>query len=73
MKSLIDALDAQGKSEEAESVNRIRKEMTGTGERSDKRRTWRFKDDVVHDHKTGKTASCTRLMKGDFQSIWPRE
>ena len=41
-----------------------RREQIGKGDRSDKRRTYRVKDDLVVDHITNKTASLKDILKG---------
>lgn len=33
-------------------------------------RTFRFRDDRVVDHRTGKTARCKEIMKGNFELLW---
>lgn len=48
----------------------IRKEQVGSGERGDKMRTYRFQDNSVKDHRTGKTSTCDRVMAGNFQLLW---
>lgn len=48
----------------------IRREQVGLGEKADKRRTYRFQDDVVVDHTTGKRAKASRVMKGQFEMLW---
>ncbi len=41
----------------------------GSGERSDKRRTYREKDDLVIDHSTGKSARLKDIMKGKISLL----
>lgn len=48
----------------------IRKEQVGSGMRGDKIRTYRFQDDVVKDHVTGKTASARKVLEGNFDLLW---
>jgi peptide chain release factor 1 len=48
----------------------IRKEQVGSGMRGDKIRTYRFRDDTVTDHVTGKSAPCSKIMKGHFDLLW---
>lgn len=48
----------------------IRKDQVGTGERGDKVRTYRFQDNTVKDHRTGKSAKCDRVMGGNFDVLW---
>lgn len=47
-----------------------RKSQVGTGERGDKIRTYRFQDNVVKDHRTGKTAQTSKVMAGFFDLLW---
>lgn len=54
----------------ASRVNQVRRAQIGTGERADKRRTYRFQDDLVHDARTGRTASLARVMAGQFRLLW---
>lgn len=46
------------------------REMTGTGMRGDKIRTYRFQDDKTIDHLTGKSARTSDVMRGNFQLLW---
>lgn len=48
----------------------VRKDQVGSGMRGDKRRTYRFQDNKVLDHVTGKTARVTDVMNGNFNLIW---
>lgn len=47
-----------------------RKEQVGSGQRGDKIRTYRFQDDRVKDHETGKSASCSQVLRGHFDLLW---
>lgn len=47
-----------------------RKDQVGSGMRGDKIRTYRFQDDRVQDHVTGKTASTKRVLQGNFNLLW---
>ena len=47
-----------------------RKQQVGSGERGDKIRTYRFQDNVVTDHNTGKIAPCDQVLKGKFNLLW---
>lgn len=47
-----------------------RREQIGTGLRSDKRRTYRVKDDSVTDHITGKSCSFKQFMKGNLDLLF---
>lgn len=48
----------------------IRKDQMGSGMRGDKIRTYRFQDDRVEDHITGKRLSCKKAMAGNFDLLW---
>jgi peptide chain release factor 1 len=47
----------------------MRKEQVGSGMRADKVRTYRFQDDQVKDHQTGKTAKVSQVMRGRFDLL----
>jgi peptide chain release factor 1 len=53
--------------------NHSRRQQVGSGERSDKRRTFRFQDGLVHDHITQKTIPVDRAMNGRLDLLWPTE
>jgi peptide chain release factor 1 len=63
----IEAMDANTHHQHTAS---IRKNQVGSGMRGDKIRTYRFRDDIVTDHESGKSASCTKVMKGNFDLLW---
>jgi peptide chain release factor 1 len=50
-----------------------RKAQVGSGERGDKIRTYRFQDNLVKDHRTGRSAACDRVMAGNFDLLWPHK
>lgn len=47
-----------------------RKDQVGSGMRGDKIRTYRFQDDVVCDHRTGKKGSVKKVLSGNFDLLW---
>lgn len=52
-------------------VNNARRDQIGSGNRADiKKRTYRFQDDLVIDHQTGKSVSCKIFMRGGIENIW---
>lgn len=71
LSALKGALDELRSSQEHNAVNASRRTQVGAGMRSDKRRTYRFQDNAVTDHVSGKTALCSDLMRGRFEEIWP--
>jgi peptide chain release factor 1 len=54
------------------SIASDRKRQVGSGMRGDKIRTYRFQDDVVQDHITGLRASCSQILKGNIDHLWPK-
>ena len=49
---------------------RDRKQQVGSGERGDKFRTYRFQDNTVKDHRTGKQAPADKVLAGNFHLLW---
>lgn len=47
-----------------------RKSQVGTGMRGDKIRTYRFQDDQVQDHVSGKRGSVKKVLNGNFDLLW---
>lgn len=70
MAALLEELDNQVSSERGETLSKARKEMTGTGQRGDKIRTYQFQNDRVIDHNTGNKSTCVSVMKGNFSKLW---
>lgn len=52
--------------------NAIRSAQVGLGMRADKRRTYRFQDDSVVDHVTGRNMKATQFMRGRIDQLWPK-
>lgn len=48
-----------------------RREQVGSGQRGDKIRTYRFQDDRVQDHVSGRRARVSAVMRGEFDLLWP--
>lgn len=53
--------------------NATRAAQVGLGMRADKRRTYRFQDDRVVDHETGRSAKASHFMRGRIDLLWPQE
>lgn len=51
-------------------TNKERKSQIGSGMRGDKIRTYRFQEDQVTDHRSGKTCSIRKVLKGNFDLLW---
>lgn len=52
------------------ATNTIRRDQAGSGMRGDKRRTYRFQDDAVVDHVTGRRATCSQVLRGQVNVLW---
>ena len=70
MVALISQLKGGALSEQKLALAQDRKQQVGSGMRGDKIRTYRFQDDIVKDHNTGKCASVAKVMKGNFNLMW---
>lgn len=68
--SLLDTLNSQARREFKQTLDVDRKQQVGSGMRGDKIRTYRFQDDVVKDHNTGKNGSVRQVLKGFFDIMW---
>lgn len=47
-----------------------RRELAGTGERADKCRTYRVKDDQVVDQRSGRRAPLSKVIRGELGDLW---
>lgn len=72
MSAILEDLKQGQKQEISENLGKERKQQVGTGQRGDKRRTYRTQEDQVHDHKTGKSARMSDVFKGRFDLLWPK-
>jgi peptide chain release factor 1 len=59
-------LEIAHRSEQHHDENATRKAQIGFGERADKMRTYREKDDIVIDHRTGRKARLSDLLRGKW-------
>ncbi len=72
MAELQQRIDSEAKRQYNNNIANNRKEQVGSGMRGDKIRTYRFQDDIVQDHLTGKRASCSQVLKGNIDHLWPK-
>lgn len=55
---------------DAANISENRKQQVGSGQRGDKIRTYRFQDDIVTDHYSGKKSKLSTVMSGNFDLLW---
>ena len=48
----------------------MRKEQIGSGMRGDKVRTIRFQDNIITDHRSGRTSTAKKFMSGKIDELW---
>lgn len=70
MDDLVNELDALLSNGVKSDRARLMREQVGSGMRGDKRRTYRFQEDKVVDHETGKSASANKVLRGNFDLLW---
>jgi peptide chain release factor 1 len=68
--ALLEQLKTKDYREFKSVLDSNRKQQVGSGMRGDKIRTYRFQDDIVKDHITGKQASVKQVLKGNFDLLW---
>lgn len=55
--------------ESLDEGNSIRRSQIGSGQRGDKIRTYRFQDDIVVDHRTGKKVNLSDIIAGNLDVL----
>ncbi|MBF2006250.1 peptide chain release factor 1 [Chlorogloeopsis fritschii PCC 9212] len=55
--------------EQQEAVTSMRRSQVGTGARSEKIRTYNYKDNRVTDHRLGQNYSLNTILEGDLESV----
>ena len=70
MTAIQNRLDAEAKRQYNNNIASDRRRQVGSGMRGDKIRTYRFQDDTVQDHLTGKRAKCSQALKGNLDLLW---
>lgn len=69
LKELTKRVNEFYKNGHTEEIIEERRDQIGKGERSDKRRTYRVKDNLVVDHITNKTASLKDILRGKIELL----
>jgi peptide chain release factor 1 len=72
MAELQRRIDQQQERSYTNTVASDRRQQVGSGMRGDKIRTYRFQDDQVTDHRTGLCSNCSKVLKGNIDSLWPK-
>ncbi len=70
MAEIQQRVDSELKRSYNTSIASDRKRQVGSGMRGDKIRTYRFQDDAVQDHLTGRRAKCSAVLKGNIDLLW---
>lgn len=70
MSALEGDLSHRSRTGEHARRNDTRRTQIGSGMRGDKRRTYRFQEDSVTDHVTGRRAKASAVMRGAFDLLW---
>ena len=70
MAAIQQRVDDQTKTKYNKDIASNRKQQVGSGMRGDKIRTYRFQDDTVQDHLTGKRANAKKVLSGNFDLLW---
>jgi peptide chain release factor 1 len=68
--TILARLNGTEQAELAKARSVDRKEQTGSGERGDKIRTYRFQDNQVKDHRNNATAPINLVLDGKFNLLW---
>jgi peptide chain release factor 1 len=62
-------LQSQATTAATRDRNDKRKSMVGSGQRGDKTRTYRWQDNIVTDHTTGKKSTWEKVRRGDLDDL----
>ncbi len=58
------------KTQDKSIIDRQRKNQVGSGMRGDKIRTYRQKDNICSDHRSGKKTSLSLILEGKLELLW---
>lgn len=70
MADMLTLLDSLTSKDKYIIIAKDRKEQVGSGMRGDKTRTYRFQDDTVKDHISGRSAKASIVLSGRFDLLW---
>ena len=70
MAAILSQLKNGAAFEQKNATAQDRKQQVGSGMRGDKIRTYRFQDDTVKDHNSGKSATVSKVLRGYFELMW---
>lgn len=71
LESLHQKLDQMELLDSGKNINKVRSKQIGNGNRgNDKIRTYRFQENIVYDHISGKKMNCKKFMKGSIDKLW---
>jgi len=60
----------RARSESFKRDSDLKRELAGSGERGDKIRTYRYQDNIVTDHRSGKKIRLSDVLKGDLKKLY---
>jgi peptide chain release factor 1 len=63
-------LDSLISEEQLARENTQRSDMVGSGMRGDKIRTYRFQEDIIIDHTSGKKLNLKQVFRGNMDKLW---
>ncbi len=69
MESLLGELDRIRQTQTRTIRHVEKREQTGSGQRGDKIRTYRFQDNITTDHRSGRKAPTDTIMRGRFDLV----
>ncbi|MGG6265057.1 hypothetical protein ACQ4M3_40980 [Leptolyngbya sp. AN03gr2] len=55
--------------EQQDAITSMRRSQVGTGERSEKIRTYNYKDNRVTDHRLGQNFALNPVLEGDLEDV----
>jgi len=68
--AVVSLLDDLARGESSANKNTQRANMVGSGMRGDKIRTYRFQEDIIIDHISGRKYNLKRILRGNIDMCW---